>query len=123
MTNMSLQRDEFSWHDKYVSTKKTECPFPCGRQTFEGSIYVGQFRQDDLLRHIAARLRAAREGLGLSQEQVYYATGIHVGRIETGRLNMTISTLEALCRYYGLSLHEFFGELEPNNGDAQAQAS
>ena len=45
---------------------------------------------------------------GVSQETVYEDTGLHIGRIETERHNITVSTLSRLCDYYGITLSEFF---------------
>ena len=44
----------------------------------------------------------------LSQEIVYFNTGIHIGKIETEKYNITVSTLSKLCDYYGVTLEEFF---------------
>ena len=56
-----------------------------------------------------SELRAKK---GVSQEIVYEDTGIHIGKIETARYNITVSTLSKLCNYYGTSLKEFFNELD-----------
>ena len=65
-------------------------------------------KNEHFLRSVAARLRVWREKRGVTQEEVYLDTGVHVGRIETGRSNLTVSTLHALCLYYGVSLSKFF---------------
>lgn len=70
-------------------------------------------RNEALLKDVASRLRRLREAKGLTQEAVYHDTGVHVGRIETGRLNVTVGTLEALCRYFGVTLADFFQEKAP----------
>lgn len=51
-------------------------------------------------------------GKGVSQETVYEDTGIHIGKIETEKYNITVSTLARLCRYYGISLGAFFDLIE-----------
>lgn len=61
-----------------------------------------------LLEAIASRLKALRVAKGVSQETVYEDTGIHIGKIETARYNITVSTLSKLCNYYGITLKEFF---------------
>ena len=48
----------------------------------------------------------------MSQEVVYEDTGIHIGKIETAKYNITVSTLSRLCNYYGTTLKEFFDTLE-----------
>ena len=69
---------------------------------------MGQYIDQPLLLQIAARVKSLREARGYSQEQVYFDTGIHVGRIETARLNVTVSTLGALCRYFEIDIVTFF---------------
>lgn len=55
-----------------------------------------------------SRLKELRAAKGVSQETVYEDTGLHIGRIETERHNITVSTLSRLCDYYGITLSEFF---------------
>ncbi|MFR6635397.1 MAG: helix-turn-helix transcriptional regulator [Alistipes onderdonkii] len=55
---------------------------------------------------------------GVSQETVYEDTGIHIGKIETEKYNITVSTLARLCRYYGISLGAFFDQVE-DRSDAE----
>lgn len=59
---------------------------------------------------IAKKVKALREKdkRGLTQEAFYNDTGIHIGRIESGASNISVSTLEAVCRYFGLTLEQFF---------------
>ena len=65
------------------------------------------WRDITLLKAIAGRLRELRAEKGVSQETVYEDTGIHIGKIETEKYNITVSTLARLCRYYGISLGAF----------------
>ena len=67
---------------------------------------------------IADRLRELRTAKGVSQETVYEDTGIHIGKIETEKYNITVSTLARLCRYYGISLGAFFDQVE-DRSDAE----
>lgn len=67
-----------------------------------------QWRNDVLIEEIARRLKDLRIGRGLSQETVYFNTGIHIGKIETEKCNITVSTLSKLCDYYQITLEEFF---------------
>lgn len=60
-----------------------------------------------LLEAIAGRLKELRIAKGVSQETVYEDTGIHIGKIETARYNITVSTLSRLCNYYGITLKSF----------------
>ena len=73
---------------------------------------MAQLRNQQLIQQIAVLLRQLREAKGVTQEDVYENTGIHIGRIETGQLNLTISTLEKLCVYFGITLAVFFERLQ-----------
>ena len=70
------------------------------------------WRDITLLKEIADRLRELRTAKGVSQETVYEDTGIHIGKIETEKYNITVSTLARLCRYYGISLGACFDLIE-----------
>ena len=76
------------------------------------------WRDITLLKAIAGRLRELRAEKGVSQETVYEDTGIHIGKIETEKYNITVSTLARLCRYYGIALGAFFDQVE-DRSDAE----
>lgn len=65
-------------------------------------------RNDDLVRQVVDRLKTARKRRNMSQEAVCYATGLNVGRIETGRHDISLSTLAVLCDYYDIPPGELF---------------
>ncbi|NIG53877.1 helix-turn-helix domain-containing protein [Chitinophaga sp. Cy-1792] len=71
-----------------------------------------QIRDNKLLKGIAAVLKDLREVKDVSQEEVYNDTNIHVGRIETAKANPTVSTISALCKYFGLSVSAFYKKVE-----------
>jgi len=48
------------------------------------------WRDITLLKEIADRLRELRTAKGVSQETVYEDTGIHIGKIETEKYNITV---------------------------------
>ena len=73
---------------------------------------MGQVRNEILLRKIALRLKALREKDGLSQEELYNETDIHIARIETAKVNISVSTLSKLCEYFGITLTEFFQKID-----------
>lgn len=73
---------------------------------------IQPWRDTTLLEAIAGRLKELRIAKGVSQETVYEDTGIHIGKIETARYNITVSTLSRLCNYYGITLKEFFDTLD-----------
>lgn len=61
----------------------------------------------ELLRQITTKLKSLREEKGLTQEDVYNDTGIHISRIERSKVNITVSTLSALCDYFDIKLSDF----------------
>lgn len=71
-----------------------------------------QLRDTQLLQRIALVIKQLRESKGVSQEDVYNETNIHIGRIETAKANVSVSTLSALCKYFKLPLSEFHKKVE-----------
>lgn len=72
----------------------------------------GRLRNEELLQKISTQLKHLRAINGLSQEDVYNDTGIHISRIETSKINITVSTLEVLCNYFEISISNFFKDIE-----------
>lgn len=72
-----------------------------------------QERNPAFLQAVGRRLRQLREQHGLSQEKVQFNTGIYLSYVESGLRNPTVTTLIDICRYYGVTLEEFFAGLEP----------
>lgn len=68
-------------------------------------------RNDTLLKLIAVRIKALRMERGITQEAFFCDTQIHIARIETAKINITISTLSHICQYFNISLSEFFKEM------------
>ena len=64
-----------------------------------------------LLLEIAQKIKQLREEKGVSQDVFYIDTDIHIARIETGKLNITVSTLKAICEYFEISLYDFLKEM------------
>jgi transcriptional regulator with XRE-family HTH domain len=73
---------------------------------------VGQVKNQKLMEQIARKIKSLRGKSGLSQEAVYHDTGIHIGRIEAGQSNITVSTLDAICTYFDTDLETFFVEIK-----------
>lgn len=71
-----------------------------------------QRRNEILMRAIARKLKELREAKGLSQQYVYIDTDLNIGKLEIGKTNISVSTLEILCKYYGVTLEEFFRGIE-----------
>ena len=69
---------------------------------------MGRYRDPKLLKEIASRIKVLREKGNVTLEEFYNDTGIHLARIESLQGNVTVSTLSQICKYFGLSLEEFF---------------
>lgn len=64
-------------------------------------------RDEELLREIARRVKELRAKNGLSQDDVYIASGINVTRIESMRYNLTVSMLKRVCDFFHMTVSEF----------------
>lgn len=65
-------------------------------------------KDEILISKVAIELKKLREMNNLTQEDVYNDTNIHIGRIESGKSNVTVSTLYALCKYFNITIQHFF---------------
>ena len=74
---------------------------------------------EPVVRGVIAHLRELRHARNLSQKQVFTDTDINIGRIESGRGNISVSTLADLCAYYGIPLREFFERLEAGSASGE----
>ncbi len=57
---------------------------------------------------IAKRIKEIRVRKKITQDDGYEATGINIARIESGKCNPTIETIERICDYYDITLSELF---------------
>jgi len=71
-----------------------------------------QLKDQALLSAMVEGLKQVRKEQTLTQEDVYNDTGIHISRIETGRVNVSLSTLKALLEYYKITLSIFFTRIQ-----------
>lgn len=71
-----------------------------------------QLKDEALLSAMVQGLKTLRTERQLTQEDVYNDTGIHISRIETGRVNVSLSTLKAILDYYQTSLSQFFQNIQ-----------
>jgi transcriptional regulator with XRE-family HTH domain len=62
----------------------------------------------ELLLKIVKRIKQLREERHISQVVFYYDTEIHIARIESGKTNITVSTLKDICDYFNITLVDFF---------------
>lgn len=65
----------------------------------------------ELVRALAHELAKERIRLGISQQEIYDETGIHVGRIECMEVAIQVTTLYNVCSYLGISCSEIFNRL------------
>jgi len=65
---------------------------------------------EKFLKQIALRLKKLRENHNLTQENFIHDTGIHIGRIETGKRDLSATTLIKICAYFKISPQDFFSE-------------
>lgn len=63
--------------------------------------------QNDILFKLAKRVKELRLGKKLTQEEAYNDTGIHFGRIEQGKRDISFTTLKKLCDYLDVSMEDF----------------
>ena len=63
-----------------------------------------QLKDQALLRSTEDGLKVLRRQRNLTQEDFYNDTGIHISRVETGRVNITLSTLKTILDYYQVPL-------------------
>jgi len=73
---------------------------------------MAQLRDHKLLLRIALVLKELREEHNVSQEDVYIETNVHIGRIETCKSNLSVSTLAALLKFLRIGMAEFFERVE-----------
>jgi DNA-binding XRE family transcriptional regulator len=68
---------------------------------------MAQINDIFLLKKIAYVLKEIRLEHTLTQNDVYYDSGIHIGRIESYKVNLSIATLNTICKYFEISLIDF----------------
>ena len=67
-----------------------------------------QYQDKELLNKIILTIKQVRKKHGVTLENFYFDTGIHLARIEQGKTNISVSTLSKICNYFNLSLADFF---------------
>lgn len=63
--------------------------------------------KNELLK-LASKVKKLRINKGVTQEIALIDTGIHFGRIEQGKRDISYTTLVKLCKYFNVTLSEFF---------------
>jgi predicted transcriptional regulator len=72
---------------------------------------VQSVRNERLLKRFAKNLKSARKSRGITQEELAYKTGLalsQIARIETGKLNTSISTVQVILDALGAEANELF---------------
>jgi len=67
--------------------------------------------QNELLLKLANRVKELRMEKGLTQEDAFNDTGIHFGRIEQGKRDISFTTLKKICDYFTISMEDFTKKL------------
>lgn len=70
-----------------------------------------QIRNQNLLKIIGLQLKEIRTEKQLTQEQVYNAIDVHIARIEIGKTNISISTLDKILNFYETNFVDFFSAI------------
>jgi transcriptional regulator with XRE-family HTH domain len=65
----------------------------------------------ELMQKVAKRIKLFRESKNISQAVFYYETKMHIGRIETGSQNLTLSTINSICNCLGVKVSDLFAGL------------
>lgn len=68
-------------------------------------------RNQELINQIVKKIKNLREINKISQDRFFIETDIHIARIETGKINISVSTLKDICDYFEISLDEFFKDI------------
>lgn len=63
--------------------------------------------EKEVLLHLARRIKELRKTKGVTQEQMYNDTGIHVARIEQGKRDISFTTLLKITKYFEVNLTAF----------------
>lgn len=69
---------------------------------------MAQYHDRELMSEVIQRIKNLRQVNGITQEDFFNDTGIHLARIESGKSNITISTLGKICKYFSVELRDFF---------------
>lgn len=69
-----------------------------------------EHEKKELLNLLAKRIKALRSKKGVTQEDALNDTGIHFGRIEQGKRDISFTTLIKICQYFEITPGELFGD-------------
>ncbi|GGX29837.1 helix-turn-helix domain-containing protein [Aquimarina muelleri] len=64
----------------------------------------------ELLNILAKRIKELRSKKGITQEDALNDTGIHFGRIEQGKRDISFTTLFKICQYFEIPPKDLFNK-------------
>lgn len=73
---------------------------------------MAQLRDEVLLQKISEKIKSLRKAKGATLEEFFNDTNVHLSRLEHSKANVTVSTLKQVCKYFDISLHEFFKDID-----------
>ena len=63
---------------------------------------MSQLQDKALILRISKKIKEIRTSNGVTLEEFYFDTGIHLARIESGKANVSVSTLSSICKYFNV---------------------
>ena len=67
-----------------------------------------EIRDEILLQKIASKIKALRNEVGISQKELHNITDINIDRLEGAKANVTVGTIQKLCKHFKITLADFF---------------
>jgi len=58
--------------------------------------------------NLSAKIKELRTNKKVTQQEAYNDTGVHFGRVEQGKTNVTYTTLIKLQNYFNCPIQDFF---------------
>jgi transcriptional regulator with XRE-family HTH domain len=71
-----------------------------------------RYKDKVLIEKVILKIKKLREQSGVTLQEFYNDTNIHLARIESEKRDLPLSTLKAICKYFKISLHEFFKDVD-----------
>jgi transcriptional regulator with XRE-family HTH domain len=68
---------------------------------------MGRYKDKALVEKVIIKIKKLRELKGVSLQEFYNDTGMHLARIESEKRDIPLSTLKRVCEYFGLTLSDF----------------
>ncbi|MCG8575145.1 MAG: helix-turn-helix domain-containing protein [Flavobacteriales bacterium] len=62
--------------------------------------------KEDILQNFAFKVRDLRQKKGVTQANAFNDTGIHFGRIEQGKRDVSLTTLTKIATYFDVNIGE-----------------